>query len=284
MKGKYTIKDLRKDFPNDRAILDIMFSTNHSFKCSCGGKYNYLGNKKYQCSKCRYQISPTANTIFHKTTTPLTDWLHAIYMFSQAKSGISAKELERQIGCTYKTAWRMLSLIRSVLPTDETLKGNVVEVDEAYIGGRMKRTGSNNEYNKVANKSVVYGAVDRKNKRIIAKVMPDATKWSAGYFINTHIKKGSTLYTDKTNRIDNVVEGYNRESVCHKREEYVRGEVHTNSIENFWGHTKRSITGTHKHISKEHAQSYVNAFAFHYNNRHSDKDRFFSLLSGLLSA
>ena len=100
-KHKYSLGDLKRDFPDDKAVLDFIFDSLHSRECSCGGKYSVLkGRRQFQCSKCRFQIAPTAGTIFHKSDTPLTLWLHALWVFSNAKSGISAKEMERHLGLT----------------------------------------------------------------------------------------------------------------------------------------------------------------------------------------
>lgn len=116
---KYSIQDLQRDFPTDDVALDFIFSTLHSYDCSCGGTYSRVkARKQYQCSKCRFQIAPTAGTIFHKSATPLSIWFYALFVFSNAKSGISAKELERQIGVTYKCAYRMLKQIREALGQD----------------------------------------------------------------------------------------------------------------------------------------------------------------------
>lgn len=118
----------------EESVLDFIFDTQHSRQCSCGGSYSLkMGRRQYQCSKCRFQIAPTANTLFHKSDTPLTLWLKAILTFSNAKSGISAKEMERQIEVTYKTAWRMLHLIRKALGQSGKLQGDV-EMDTAYFG------------------------------------------------------------------------------------------------------------------------------------------------------
>jgi hypothetical protein len=160
---KYSIRDLKRDFPTDEACLDLVFDTLHSRDCSCGGTYKQIkGRKQYQCSKCRFQIAPASTTIFHKSDTPLSSWFHAIFIFSNAKSGISAKELERQLGVTYKCAWRILSLIRLALKQDTTkLKGDV-EIDTGYFGGRHY-AGKNNEKlgEAMAKKSVVTIAVER---------------------------------------------------------------------------------------------------------------------------
>lgn len=129
-KDKYSITDLKRDFPTDDACLIFLFDTLHTRKCSCGGTYSRLkGRKQFQCSKCRYQIAPTKETIFEKSTTPLTLWFHALFVFSNAKSGISAKELERQLGVTYKTAWRMLKLIREQLTQGKSKLSGDVEMD-----------------------------------------------------------------------------------------------------------------------------------------------------------
>src|SRR3990167_4649744 len=109
---KYGLKQFRKDFPTERACLDFIFETLHTPECACGGSYALReGRRQYQCSKCRFHIAPTANTIFYKSDTPLTLWFHALWVFSNAKSGVSAKEMERQLAVTYKCAYRMKRLI-----------------------------------------------------------------------------------------------------------------------------------------------------------------------------
>lgn len=113
---RYSLKQMRKRFPNDGAILDALFEAQHDWTCNCGGVYKYHGNRRYQCNRCRFKVSPAAGTIFHKSTTSLTDWMQAIYLFAMAKSGMSAKELQHILGCAYKTAWRTLYLIRIHLP------------------------------------------------------------------------------------------------------------------------------------------------------------------------
>ena len=123
--NRYGIKSLERDFPTDEACLTFLFDAQHSRKCECGGHYSLkTGRRQFQCSKCRYQISPTAQTVFHKSDTPLTLWFKAILTFSNAKSGISAKEMERQLEVTYKTAWRILMLIRKSLQQSGKLRNN----------------------------------------------------------------------------------------------------------------------------------------------------------------
>lgn len=276
---------MRAEFPDDAACLEFIFDAQHSRVCSCGGHYHPIsGRKQYQCSKCRFQVAPTAGTIFHKSDTALTLWFHAILAFSSAKSGLSAKELEREIEVTYKTAWRMLMLIRKALGDQgkRKLKGEV-ETDLAYMGGRG-RMGKDAKYRKevMASKPVVMGAVER-NGEVRLKVVPDGTANTHKTFLREHIEsEGTRLMTDKANRYDNAAWGYKRESVDHGRKEYVRGDVYINTVEGFFGHVKRSIKGTHKAISKKHLQAYLDGFVFHRNNADSDKARFAALL-GILS-
>ena len=280
---KYGLKQFKKDFPNDQACLQFAFNTLHSKECDCGGEYRAVeGRKQFYCSKCRYQIAPLADTIMHKSDTPLTLWFHALWVFSNAKSGISAKELERQLAVTYKTAWRILHLIRKALKQDGLLSGDV-EMDTAYFGGRFK-SGKYNENQKeaIAAKAVVMGAIERGGKARLL-VVPDSTAKTHGDFLaETVSPNAERLMTDNTNRMDNVAKGFNRLSVDHSKGEYVRGDIHANTIDAFWSHIKRSITGTHKVVSKKFLQEYLNAFVFHRNNGGNDKQRFFALLENVM--
>lgn len=282
-KDKYGIGDLRKDFPDDTACLEFLFDALYPRDCCCGGKYRLIeGRRCFQCSKCRGQISPMANTIFEKSSTPLTLWFHAIFVFSNAKSSISSAELSRQLNVTYKTAWRMLKHIRSALSQDDSkLEGNV-ETDSAYFGGRAK-AGENNKYLSEAqkSKSTVMGAVQRGGDARV-KVVPDLSLVTHQAFLDMSVSKNSHLMTDSSRMYTNL--GYERSTVNHQKKDYVRGSIHINNMEILWGHMKRSIKGTHKSISKHYLQSYLDAFVFHYNNRHNDRKRFEVLLDTLLHA
>lgn len=174
---KYSIDDLRKDFPNEEACLAVLFDTLHSRKCSCGGEYKQIkGRKQFQCGKCRYQIAPAAGTIFHKSDTPLSLWFHAIFIFSNAKSGISAKEMERQLGVTYKCAYRILSQIRKALKQDDDkLQGNV-EIDSTYMGEKGR-------HNEVSDKAVVIAAVER-GGRVKTEIIKSSGTTPINDFIN----------------------------------------------------------------------------------------------------
>ena len=284
--NKYSIRDFKRDFPTDEACLGLIFDTLHSRKCSCGGTYALRkGRRQFQCSKCRFHIAPTADTIFHKSEPPLTLWFHAIFIFSNAKSGISAKEMERQLGVGYKTAWRILNFIRKSLQQGTDKLTGDVEMDEAYFGGKKSGGKDNKNMSKVMKqKGVVMAAISR-GGNMKAEVTPDATSYSIDRFLHKNVEKtGTRLLTDKSNRYDSVAYGYDRHFVNHSKKEFVRGDVHVNHVESFWSHAKRSIKGTHKVISRKHLQSYLDGFVFHYNNRYNDSARFYALMSTLLIA
>ncbi len=283
---KYGIRELKRDFPNDEACLEFVFDALHTRQCSCGGTYSRLqGRRQFQCSKCRHQIAPTAGTVFHKSDTPLTLWFYAIFIFSNAKSGISAKEMERQLGVTYKTAWRMLTLIRESLTQGTGYLSGDVEVDEAHFGGKKDAGRGNKRLSEALRaKSVVMGAVAR-GGALRAQVVPNTKAKTLGAFLDRNVNPiTSRLMTDQSTRYERVARGYDRHAVNHSQGEFVRGDVHTNTLESFWSHVKRSVKGTHKVVSKKYLQSYVDGFVWHYNNRHSDNERFSSLLGALLQS
>lgn len=113
MNGRFGIRSLKKQFPSEHACLDFLFNMRHSKRCSCGGRFKRVPDRrKYQCGRCRLQVAPTAGTIFEKSKVPLMLWFHALMMFSNAKSGLAATTIQRDLEITYKCAWRMAKLIR----------------------------------------------------------------------------------------------------------------------------------------------------------------------------
>ena len=285
--NKYGIRDFEQDFPNEEACIKTVFEAHHSSKCSCGGNYKPLkGRRQYQCSKCRYQIAPTSGTIFSKSDTPLRMWFMAIFHFSNAKSGYSAKQLERDLNVTYKTAWRILNRIRKSLKQSTDKLSGIVEIDETYFGGKKKAGINNRDLSRaVKAKSVIAGAISR-GGTMRAKIAPNSRAKTLGQFIVEHIDGQKTiLMTDDSNRYWNIAKGIERYNVNHSKGEYARdGVFHVNSVESFWSHIKRSVRGTHKVISKKWLQTYLDGFVWHYNNRHNDRQRFASLLGALLPA
>ncbi len=215
-----------------------------------------------------------AGTIFHKSPTPLRLWFFAIFLMTASKNGVAAKELQRQLGVTYKTAWRMAHEIRRLMTDRPGKLSGVVEGDETYIGGR--RAGKRGRG--AAGKTVVVGLVQRRGP-VKARVVPRVTTREVFTHLYRNVEKGSTVYTDEL-AVYNYAQGfgYEHQSVNHGTQEYVRGVVHTNTIEGFWSQLKRSLDGTHHAVSAHHLQNYVNEFAYRYNRRKAQEPMFLLLL------
>lgn len=194
---------------------------------------------------------------------------------SVGKNGVSAKEIQRHVGVTYKCAWRMAHQIRQLMQQDGEALSGMVEVDETYIGGSRRMSA------KMENKTPVIGMKQR-DGRLVAKAMPDRTRFSVVPVIEQNIAAGSTLLTDESSLYKIMPAlGYEHAKVMHSANEYVRGPVHTNSIEGFWSQLKRSINGTFHQVSGKHLQKYVNEFAYRYNRRKSGVPMFQHLASSV---
>lgn len=283
--AKYGLHSLRKQFPNDRACLEVIFDARYARRCVCGGKYKLMkGCHRFQCTRCRKRISPTVGTVFERSHIPLTLWFHTMMVFSNAKSGISAKVIERDLEVTYKTAWRMLHVIRHALRQDTALLEGDVEMDAGYFGGRGHAGKDNEHLGAVMRRKAIVFAAAQRGGVMRADIMPDTSARSHGAFIKKHVSPKSRLLTDGANHYTNVSAGYDRHFVEHTKGEYVRGDVHVNNVETFWAHVKRSIRGTHKSVSNRYLQSYLDTFVFHYNHRRNDKQRFMLLLRALVTA
>lgn len=282
---KLTIQNFNTIYRTEEACLDKLFELRYGDLkvCpSCNKKTNFYrrSNKKaYSCQWCGYLISPTANTIFHKSDTDLTKWFYALYLFSTSKNGVSAKELERQLGVTYKTAWRIAKQIRQLFEENKEALSKIVEVDETYIGGK----GSNNKRGRGSeNKTSVLGMLERKNI-VKATVTVDTIRKTVMPIIRKHVKLGTEIMSDEYLPYQSLTsEGYKHETVSHGQNEYVRGNIHVNSLEGFWSQLKRSINGTYHCVSPKYLQSYVNEFSYRYNNRFSCQSLFDLMLSQIL--
>lgn len=267
---KYTIKDFRAQFPDDKACLAFLYRNRWPRGATCEKCahrkcfYPIAGRKAYVCSWCGHQLSPTAGTIFHKSPTPLTSWFHAIFLFATAKNGVAAKEIERQLGVTYKCAWRIAAQIRRLMAEDGGFLGGVIEADESYIGG--KRSGGKRGVG-APGKTPVFGVVER-GGRIKTKAVPNVRSSTVMPLLSAYAAPGSMLSTDENN-IYNKAEamGFIHERVKHSAEEYVRGAVHTQTIDGFWSQFKRSLNGTYHAVSSKYLQAYLDEFCFRYDHR-----------------
>ncbi|SRR5579871_409393 len=270
------VKDFFDKFPTDDACLDHLMETRYGkeFECpNCKRNAKFYRLKKqpvYLCQWCGWHIHPMAGTIFQDSHTPLQKWFYAIYLFTTTRHGVAAKEVQRQISVTYKTAWRMCHQIRQYMAEvdgDDAL-GGTVEVDETYVGGIKKGFGRGKGVY-MTNKTVVFGMVER-NGDVMTRVVPNAQKKTLYPIIKENVKQFSKIMSDDSRSYDNISKGpkgYIHQSVDHTHKEYVRGNAHINSIEGFWSQLKRSIKGTHIHVSKRHMPKYLGEFEFRYNMR-----------------
>lgn len=230
--------------------------------------YPVTNRTSYACKFCGFQIYPLAGTIFEKTTTPLDLWFFAMYLMIQTRAGISAKQLERMLGVTYKTAWRMFKQIRLLMAQDggDMLQG-IVEVDETFVGGKGNNRATKPHFNLIP-KEIVWGAVERGGKAYL-KHIPNTDKWTLVQQIKQNISPTAHIMSDELSVYKYLKEfGYDKhDSVTHSAGEYARGEVYNNNIENVWSHFKRGVKGVYRVVSKKYLQAYVDEFAFRYNNR-----------------
>lgn len=263
---RYTFKDFKKEYPNDEACLKSVLDNRYGDTCpKCGVvgvKWHPItGRKGFVCSECDSHVYPLANTIFRKSSTSLWNWYYAIYLFSVSKNGVSAKELERHLGVTYKTAWRMCKQIRLLMEDDNDQLDSPIEVDETYIGGKRKLK------HKFDNKSIVFGAVER-NGRVSTHHVKSAGARVLLPIIENKVIPQAVIYSDEWKSYKRLTKmGFTHTTVNHSKLEYVRENAHTNTIEGFWSQLKRSIDGTYHAVSPKYLQSYLNEFSFRYNYR-----------------
>ncbi|MGH2452623.1 MAG: IS1595 family transposase [bacterium] len=277
---RYTVRDFERDFPDDAACLEWLKNYRWPEGIVCENKdcphfgtvtnhYRVHSRPSYSCAFCGHHVHPTADTIFHKSTTSLKLWFHAVYMMSSTRCGVSAKQIERQTGVTYKTAWRMWAQIRKLLSEDPGTLSGEVEVDETYVGGRRRyRKDMGKEWRK--RKQVVAGQVERGGK-VRAVHVTDGTTRSVLPLVREYVLPSTIIYTDELPLYRLLAdEGYAHRRINHTAKIYVEGDVHTNTIEGFFSLLKRGISGVYHSVSAKYLQRYLDEYAFRYNHR---KDR-----------
>jgi len=290
--AKYTKKDFDRQFPNDVVCLEWLFrrfypeGTVFCEKCQKETKHHRVVSRpSYSCDYCGHHVHPTAGTIFHKSPTPLTTWFYAIYLMASTRCGISAKQIERETGVTYKCAWRMFKQIRSMLSEEESgkLGGGIykhptVEVDEMYFGGRRKNK-SGRRLSGDLRKTPVVGLVERKG-RVRALVAADTKRDTMIGIVREHVMPKSTVFTDEHASYDGLeVRGYRHGRITHAEKIYVMGDVHTNTIEGFWSLVKNGIRGVYHSVGRHYLQSYLNEYGFRYNRRFDEMPMFASFMN-----
>ena len=266
----FSVRQFFARFPSDDACLDHIMEQHYGRKCfcpDCGVETTFhriTGRKAYSGAVCGHHIYPCAGTIFQDSRTPLQTWYYAIYLFIATRHGVSGKELQRTLGVTYKTAWRMGQQIRDLMAKAdvfEALKGHV-EIDETFVGGRQPV----NIGRARKEKTVVLGLKQR-GGRLVTEVVDDYKRSSLKPVILETVEEGSVVSTDEL-RSYLLLEhyGYEHGRVNHDKQ-WVNGIHHTNNLESFWKLFKASVRGTHIHVSKKHMQRYLNEFTFRSNHR-----------------
>ena len=246
-----------KQYPTDESCLEGIMKLRYGGteldcpKCHQHGKFYRMSRERaYVCQHCKFQLFPCVGTPMHRSRTSLQKWFIAMHLFCTSKHGVAAKELERQLDVTYKTAWRMAHEIRKWMAEvdgENPLDGDV-EIDETMIGGyRPGKRGRGAE-----GKTVVLGMLERGGE-VMTKVVPNVRKNTLQPIVEDNVEHGSTVHTDELKSYSGLAKaGYTHKTVNHGAEEFVKGDSHVNSIEGFWARLKLSIRGTHVHFSGKH--------------------------------
>jgi transposase-like protein len=271
MAKSWTISQFMETFPDDDACLAHLFETRYGKepvcpKCGQVDTFHKLTKMPAYTCNCGHHIHPMAGTPFMRSRTPLKTWFYVMFLFCATRNGLSAKEIQRQIGVTYKTAWRMGHEIRKYMgwvdgdaPLGGT-GGKAVEIDKTFIGGKDKLHAQD--------KHIVLGMVERKGE-IITRALPDRAGETVIPHIAANVLPGSRVMTDTAPVFQELGwRGiYTHTTVNHSAKENVRGDTHTNTIEGFWANLKRGINGTYVWVSQKHLQKYLWEFEFRHNLR-----------------
>jgi transposase len=296
--SKYSLMEFMAEFPDDETCLEWLWRRSyspdgrkaHCPKCDRERSFHRVKSRpSYSCDTCGHHLHPTAGTIFHKSSTSLHLWFFAIFLMSQTRCGTSAKELERQLGVTYKTAWRMFHLIRNQLMSqddDEPLSGEV-EIDETWVGGKLREgdrrrnraKGWSGQVSHYERHTPVFAAVERRG-RVRATVVPHTRANVLEPVTEALVLPASIIFTDENPTYNRVGAKYRQHHrIKHKERIYVDGNVHTQTIEGFFGLVKNGIRGTYHAVSRKHLQGYLNEYAFRYNHRDDPESMFKIVLS-----
>ena len=284
--SQYSLMEFLDEFPDDATCLEWLWRTRYSQdgvnapcpKCEQERPFHRYETtqqrQSWTCTGCGYHLHPTAGTIFHKSSTSLKVWFYAMYLMTSTRCGISAKQLERELGVTYKTAWRIAKQIRQVLmKQDDTALDGVIEADEMYVGGRRRGTNRGRPAMD-SHKVPVFGMASR-NGQVRAMTVPNVRTSTVMPHIRRYVIPASTVYTDEFAIYNPLRQaGFKHERVNHGERVYVSGDVHTNTIEGFWSLVKRGIGGVYHSVSAKHLQGYLNEYAWRYNHRENGQSLF----------
>jgi transposase len=294
-KPKFTIVQFKAEYPDDAACLLAILKRRYPWmdatpacpNCGVVGKLTRIEGRRAFACKEGCHIYPCAGTVFEHSSTPLTLWFQAMYLMTSTRNGVAAKELERQLGVTYKCAWRIGHQLRELMAardkaTTPTQLSGHVEIDETYVGGKRRKVHRSDAPGE--GKTVVMGLVQR-GGAFKGHVVPDNRKPTLLTHILKDVAFGTTVSTDTLAAYKKLGQhGFKHKAVRHERYEWVKGIYSTNRVEGFWSHLKNGIASTHIHVSPQHMQKYVNEFAYRYNNRHEPAEMFRRMLAQISKA
>jgi transposase-like protein len=279
-------QEFKKKFPTKKAIIDHFIKIRYAKGIVCphcdsddSQIYQRIDlPKNFECKNCNNSFSIFKDTIFENSSTDLKKWFYAIHLFLNGKKDISALQIQREIGTTYKTAWRMLRQIRLAMGNkkkkddeddNDDFMNTIIEIDETYLGGKAENKHLTERIfaKGIFKKNIVLGMLER-NKEVRGFVIDEAKRDIIMTKIHENIAKGSHIITDEHKAYYWLYSQFKHQVVNHSKGEYKKGsDAHTNSIEGFWSTLKRGVYGIYHYVSKRHLQHYVNEFAFRYNNR-----------------
>jgi transposase-like protein len=297
-----TLQEAIQHFSDEQVCIDAVAAMRwpNGAECpACLAKEPYYlkTQERFKCRECRRQFSVKLGTIFEDSPIPLQKWMPAMWMLANCKNGVSSHEIGRALGITQKSAWFVLHRLRLAMKGYDTGKklggkedGGPVEVDEAFFGGKVQNMHKEKRLRYVresgyvggaSGKTIVVGLLDRQAREVRAKVVPNVKRETLQAEILSNVKHGSTVYTDQAVPYENLNWKYVHEVVNHA-ETYVRGQVHTNGLENFWSLFKRHLRGTYVAVEPFHLDRYLDEQVFRFNNRLKPMDdyaRFEKVLS-----
>jgi transposase-like protein len=275
----YSRMEFERQFPDDATCLEFLVEKLYPDgiycpKCQKVTKHHRETMRpSYKCQFCGHHEHPMSGTIFQDSATSLKLWFTAIFLMSATRCGISAKQLERELGVTYKCAWRIFKQVRTLLDEGDGPKlSGEIEMDESAFGGLEKNKHANKRQHLGTGgvgKTAVFGMVERQG-RVVAKVVPNTQTATLLPHIVERTMPNSTVFTDEY-AVYNPLErlGYQHKRVHHATKVYVSGDAHVNTIEGFWSLTKNGIRGVYHNVGKDYLQSYLNEYAFRFNRRPS---------------
>jgi transposase len=296
----YSLMEFMREFPDDATCLDYLWRkrfaedghTAECPKCEKPRRFHRVKDRPaYDCDTCGHHLHPTAGTIFHKSSTSLHLWFYAMYVMASTRCGVSAKQLERELGVTYKTAWRMFNLIRNEVMADDDhgpLSGEV-EADETWHGGKMRQS----DRRKAAQRGVTVGpqakqratvfAIVERGGRVVAMQVPSRYGFTLRAKLREVVEPGSVVYTDDYAGYNGVERTYKHHRINHTGRIYAEGHVHTQTIEGFFSLFKNGVRGVYHSVSHKWLQGYLNEYTWRYNRRDNGRAMFLDLLAASAS-